>query len=291
MGIVKAVARRWAARADRLGGARVHRIVTEHIDFVGYPKTGNTWIRFMLGRYLQLLHGFSELPLIEHIEFEDPAFAAYRGPRMQFTHWPLTWETQTAADLDRSSVIDPFVRSGIVLLTRYPLDALVSNYLQCLHIVGLPEAKRDIATFVTDPVFGIDKFLKFHELWSQHRFDVKTFLLVRYEDTKQDPARALEHIIGFIGLPVERWAVDSAVEYASFANMKELETSGAVPRYRSSGYEIFASGSRDNPEAFHVRKGMVAGYRDYIAPELAVRLECMIAQHLDSLFGYQRPPE
>jgi hypothetical protein len=34
-----------------------------------------------------------------------------------------------------------------------------------------------------------------------------------------------------------------------------------VPRYRSSGYEIFAGGSRDSPEAFHVRKGMVAGYR------------------------------
>ena len=38
---------------------------TTELYFVGYPKTGNTWVRYMLGQYVQLTCELPELPLFD----------------------------------------------------------------------------------------------------------------------------------------------------------------------------------------------------------------------------------
>jgi len=51
------------------------------VVFVSFPKTGRTWIRVMLVRYLQLCYGLQLDPTIV-----DPMVLKIKHPKIQFNH-------------------------------------------------------------------------------------------------------------------------------------------------------------------------------------------------------------
>jgi hypothetical protein len=65
-----------------------------------------------------------------------------------------------------------------------------------------------------------------------------------------------------------------------------MEKSETPLRYRSSGFQIFASGDLSNPDGFHVRKGEVGGFRGELRPEDADRFEAIVRSHMSSRYGY-----
>jgi len=80
--------------------------------------------------------------------------------------------------------------------------------------------------------------------------------------------------------------ISQSVEFASFENMRNLEAAGESIKYKSSNATVFATGDRQNPEAFHLRKGKVGGYRDYLSPEKAEAYLSRIQQELSVWYGY-----
>jgi hypothetical protein len=68
--------------------------------------------------------------------------------------------------------------------------------------------------------------------------------------------------------------------------MKKIEKSGDVPKFRSSGYSIFGAADRSDPDAFHVRRGKVGGFRDYLTEQEVDRLLASIDWQLPEFFGY-----
>lgn len=252
---------------------------------VGYPKVGNTWLRVMLGRYLQKAYGLAEMPLLDAgdlLNLKSAGVAALGD----FTHTPLTWETQTAADLTVESVIRPFRNLKVMLLIRHPLDVLVSHYMHMRYQNRDKPYQGDLLAMIDDPVLGIQKFFQFYNIWVEHRDEIGDFMLWRYEDARAAPAKTLREVLVFLGEQVDDALVDDAARYSSFDNMKSWEKAGNQPTYKSSGFQIFATGDLSNPNAFHVRKGEVGGWRDEISPETAKRLEERIRAELPSFCGY-----
>ena len=172
-----------------------------------------------------------------------------------------------------------------MLLVRHPLDTLVSSFMHSKYKVSPPYA-GEIEGFVSDPVHGLDKLFRFHELWATHQGDAQEVLLVRYEDTHADPAGQLRRIIAFVGERVDEAAIDEATGYASFDNLKQIETAGTRLVYKSSGFNAFGDGARDDPNAFHVRKGQVAGYRSELPPEAIPGLEARVLNEMPAFYGY-----
>lgn len=252
---------------------------------VGYPKTGNTWIRILLGRYAQLVHGLPEMPLFDQAEMQDLKAGGYRGATGLFTHDPLTWETQKASDLDRDSVIAPLAGRRVALLVRHPLDTLASSFMHSRHKVS-PPYEGTVVEFFSDAVHGLDKLLRFYQLWADHRGEAGDFVLVRYEDTHADPVAQLRRLVNFVGERVDETAINEATAYASFDNLKKLETAGARFVYKSSGFNAFGDGARDDPNAYHVRKGQVAGYRYEIPAEVVDALEARVRDEMPQIYGY-----
>jgi hypothetical protein len=81
---------------------------------------------------------------------------------------------------------------------------------------------------VHSPIFGARKVARFHEIWSRRRTVPREFLLIRYEQLHTMPEDVLASILRFAGTgEVERRTVASAVAYASFKNMRELERTNA----------------------------------------------------------------
>lgn len=258
---------------------------TTEVYFIAYPKTGNTWTRIMLGRYVQLVCEMPSLPLFDATDSFGRCERGCIGPAMQFTHRPLTWQTQTAADLNFDNVIRPFVNKKVVLIVRHPLDALVSFWLQQkFRVAGGFES--GINEFLADPIFGLDKCLRFHEIWLEGQEQVDGFHLLRYEDLRKNAGTAFRQLLAFLGIPIEDDFVQKATEFATFENMKKLEESDNSLTYKSSKLSIFATGDKNNPEAFHVRKGKVGGFRDYIEPAAVAEYEQTIASRVGQWLDY-----
>lgn len=251
---------------------------------VGYPKVGNTWLRFMLGRYLALAYGLAETPLLDRGDLPALAAAGCRA-RGEFTHVPLEWQTQTANDLTRSNVVEPFAGTSVVLLVRHPLDTLVSFYMQDRFRRG-GGGPEDLAEFVVDPIFGLDKYLRFYQLWDSAFDTLRHVCLWRYEDARRAPRESLIALLNYLGEPVVDVHLDAAVAAADFNSMQALERSGTPPVYKSSGFSIFATGDAANPDALHVRKGKVGGYRDELPAALVATLEARVAREMPTRFGY-----
>lgn len=258
---------------------------TTECYFVGFPKTGNTWLRYMLGRYVQLTCGLAEMPLFDATDFWGRCERFCVGPAMQFTHRPLLWRDQRAEDLDHAAVIRPFRHKRVVLLVRHPLDTLVSLWMQRQHR-GDGNYSGSLVEMLDDPVWGIEKFLRFYTLWFQHRDEVGGVRLVRYEDMRADPHSMFAGILDYLAIPRRDDALLQAVADADFDSMRKVEQSASIPKYRSSGFSIFGSEGATNAEALHVRRGKVGGYADYIGPGDAERLLTLIGERLPTYFGY-----
>ena len=254
---------------------------------VGYPKVGNTWLRMTLGRYVQKLANLPELPLFEPNDAEELTRAIGSQAAGYFTHAPLEWDTQVASDLGFDNTVRPFADQKVILLTRHPLDALVSHFMH--NRKKLNESDRfpdSLIDFVNHPVFGLEKFLQFHELWQSNRGRVDALLVWRYEDARSDPVAALKRTVDFLGWAWDDSVARDAVEYASFENMQKLERGSQSIVYRSSGFKVFGEGDAKDPDAYHVRKGRVQGFRDELSADIIMKLESDIKKRLFEAYGY-----
>jgi hypothetical protein len=253
--------------------------------FVGYPKTGNTWTRFLVGRYIQLHCGTDEMPLFDSVDKRGRGEQCCIGPAIRFTHDPLTWETQRAADLTPANTVKPFRRHRVALLVRYPLDILVSSWHQAVRRDRSFDG--DLESFIDDPVHGLDKLLRFYDLWRGR--SVKRFCVVRYEDLRADTVGGLTHLLGFLGIEPALEFVNRAVADSSFDAMRRMEEDGRGPRFASSGLDVFATGDPSDPNAFHMRRGKIGGYRDELGPRACARFEKVVAREMSELYGYGCP--
>jgi len=257
-------------------------------DFVavGFPKTGNTWTRIMLGRYVQQVHGLEDVPLFDSNEMTELSRSGYRGATGVFTHHPLTWEMQVARDLSFDNVISSFLDKRVIFLTRHPLDTLVSHFMHAKFKVPSAPYPGTLAEFIIDPVYGLDKLFRFYEVWASHHADVSEFFLWRYEDVRRDQEGQLKRLLAFLGEEVNEVAMRDAIQFSSFENLKAMESSGKKFVYKSSGFDAFGEGPRDDPNAFHIRKGQVGGYRDELPAELVAKLEQRVKSEMPTFFGY-----
>jgi hypothetical protein len=263
---------------------RVNLHRTTDTCFLSFPKTGNTWLRFLLGRYIQQYCALESQPLFDESDWFGRCRGYCVGPRMHFTHRPLRWDGQGAADLDVGNVIAPFRGKQVILLARHPLDILVSLWMQEKYRVD-PPFEGGLDAFIEDGNFGLDKLLRYYRLWLDHRETPRSFMLLRYEDLRRDTASEVRRLLGFIGIPCREDMLEDAIRHASFENMKRLEQSGESVAYQSGG-NIFATGDRHNPDAYHVRKGKIQGYREYLDEAHIRRYTERIAADVIEL-GYQ----
>lgn len=249
-----------------------------------YPKTGNTWLRMLLGRYLQRLENLPFLPLLEGTDEERRSI----GWTIKFSHGPLLWDTQTAVELTDANVCQPYLHDKVMLIVRHPLDALLSHFMHVHNQAGQHDANSLPATFdafIRHPVWGVSKYLAYYNLWAA-RMPNPRISIVRYEDMHESPQDTVRRLLDFLKVSIRDDLVTDAISFASFDNMRSMEEK-QPPTYRSSGFKIFSTGDRANPNAFHVRSGKIGGYRDHLSADQQTEHELTV-QQLSPVYGYSR---
>jgi hypothetical protein len=248
-----------------------------------YPKTGNTWTRVFLGRYVQALRSLPEMPLFDL----PPDGGRMDVPAILFTHAPLEWDVQQARHLSYRSVVAPFVHGKVVVLARHPLDTLLSSFMQVKHQDTGLSFEGGFGDFVEDPVWGLEKLIRYYELWADHRHKACGFLLQRYEDARAAPAPTFRRLIDYLEMPFDNAAFEDALGYSEFSNMQALDRADTGPVYKSSGYSIFASNRLAGPDGLHVRRGEIGGYVDHLDEPHRIRLEATVRRSMPPLYGYR----
>jgi hypothetical protein len=219
-------------------------------QFVSYPKSGRTWLRYMLA------HAGCDRQVGFHhdgFEFNDGA----RPPH----------------DFDLAGRLARFTADQkVVYLERDPRDVMVSLYHQVTgRFQDFFDYRGSLAEFIRDGYFGAGNLARFRAMWAGI-VQARGFLRVSYEECHADPLALLQRIVAYYGFEVGEERLRAAVEAGAFERMRELELSMAYP----------GKWLRPRNGATKVRKGKVHGFRDELsAPDIA---------WLDGVFGIAGGP-
>ncbi len=216
-------------------------IFPNDVFLVSYPKSGNTWVRFLLGNYLTGGHcDFTNFYLvIPDVHFvpkasdevrPEPPPLLFQAPRFVKSHMSYLPEYQQ-----------------VIYIVRDGRDVAVSYYFHNIKYKKI-DPSRTFAEFLTDFNAGtVDRFSSWGchvNSWLDQKQD--QILVVKYEDLKQNPALQLERILQFAGVESDSERVRAAVELSSFERMQNLE------REQHNSYQGFAI---SDPQMRFMRSG------------------------------------
>ncbi len=250
---------------------------------VSFGKSGRTWLRVLVSRFYQLEYGLPE----RLIGFDNFHFLNRAIPKIFFTH--DNYVKDYSGNYDNKA---DYYEKKVVLLARHPADVAVSQYHQWRFrmrdrkkaINAYPEDDVSIFEFVRNHPAGLEKTIDFMNGWARERERLRAFTILRYEDLKADTAGKLDEITRFFGTPGSPASVEGAVAYASFENMRKLETEN---KSWLTGGRMKAK-DPTNPESFKTRRGKVGGFRDYFSKAEAEAILAYVDERLDPVFGYGR---
>ncbi|MGV6815050.1 MAG: sulfotransferase domain-containing protein [Phycisphaerales bacterium] len=186
-----------------------------------YPKSGNTWVRFLLysaiyGPPTNSLDIAKKIPDIHRpIPFDPPA----DGKLLCKSHFAYSPKHPKIDQTDRA-----------VLIMRDPRDVLFSS-LNYRRLAGMSEQQisdeQYAKSFIAhggDPDFHAIGFGS----WSSHIQSWKNqtvfpVLTIRYEDIKADTATTVRTIGDFLGHSFSDDAIDNAIKASSFDTMRAME--------------------------------------------------------------------
>jgi hypothetical protein len=280
------VERQIAIERRHRGREQVGKLRRADCVIVSHGKSGRTWLRVMMSRVYQVMHG---LPSSALLSFDNLHRKKREIPRIFFTHDNYVRDYTGSAD-----VISDYGDRKVVFLARHPVDVAVSQFFQWKFrmkpgkkdLLSYPGHGEDVELFdfLMRPDWGLARVIDFMNLWARDMPRLNDFLLIRYEDLRSDAARILTELMDFIGTPATDEQIRDAVEFGSIENMRKMEQQGS---FWMSGGRMKPK-DRDNPESYKVRRAKVGGYRDYLTDEQAEQIASIVRETLDPVFGYER---
>jgi len=234
---------------------------SENILFAGYPKSGNTWLRFMIYHYFHLKNGgnedvltYEDLKSLQSDSIENgispPLVKGY--PPIVRTHLSYFNEFDQA-----------FCKT--IYVHRNPLDTLVSAF----HFFVL---NRNAIT-KKSPSNSIDNYVKYNYThWIRHFESYyncdQNICLTSFENLKKDPVKEFSEVLLFLGEKIDRNFLQKSVELSDFSSINKMTI--------DSG-QTYGSGQKGIQKGIFTRKGKVGSFRselkdstiEYVKKELA----------------------
>ncbi|MEQ9443821.1 MAG: sulfotransferase domain-containing protein [Cyclobacteriaceae bacterium] len=233
-------------------------IYNDDTFLVSYPKSGNTWVRFIIANLLKKDS--------DHINFHT---AVNYVPEIGI-------HNEIAENLERPRILKSHQLYNsafpkVVYLVRDPRDVYVSYY----HYLKkrLPES-TNFSQFLRDKITSPDSWKAHVDSWKDKSNVIATF---KYEEMLANTFEEVSRLAHVLGIIVDKEKIEQAVKASSFSKMKQIEQENGRP-FRNESDKATATS--------FVRKGKNGDWVNYFSSE---DLE-YLAQNTSDLanrFGYQ----
>ena len=219
--------------------------------FVSYPKSGRTWLRLMMAKYLDELTESQTT-----LEDLDELTVASAIPRIELTHAGANLPERTL--LDSSGLIQAYAGQRVLFLTRNFEDTLVSSYFQARYRKGL--FNGTLSNFIRNPQLGAVRLRKFFDSWAEARAEAGSFCLISYEEMHADAQLSLSKALVFCGIAKpNRMLLQSAVNYCTFDNLQGMERNNTFSK------KAFRARDTSKIETYKFRQGKIGNYVEHLS--------------------------
>ncbi|WP_456377842.1 sulfotransferase domain-containing protein [Lutibacter sp.] len=178
---------------------------------VSYPKSGNTWVRFILAN---LIYGDKEDITFHTAKKFIPDYEAHKDELV---------------DLKRPRIIKSHSLykqefNKIIYIIRDVRDVYISYY----HYLKkrLPKEKT-ISEFIIDIDNKDDRWANHYNSWATNK--TENILIIKYEDLLDNTFYEINKILDFMKLRYEDIEIKDAIAKSSFNNMKQIEEKHGRP--------------------------------------------------------------
>ena len=249
---------------------RIERDITifpDDIFLTSYPRSGNTWTRFLVGN---LVHTEEAVTFL-NVERLVPDM--YKHGDYYMRHLPRP------RILKSHEVFDPRYKK-IIYIVRDPRDVAISNY----HWEMKQRAVKDgvpIEEFLPDWIGGkvwdrLGNWGDHVTSWLSTRGDRPGFVMLRYEDLIEDPARELVKVANLLGIEPSPERLARAADLSSADRMRQLEQTQGK-KWVQTRYT-----RQDKP---FVRKAASGGWKALLSPKSVAAIEAAWGDIMTSI-GY-----
>lgn len=190
------------------------------VYLISYPKSGNTWMRYLMA--------YAIWPRLKDIDLVEMA-AYIPSPQLEHDAAMMLAAESPCNSLEHRiikehSVHNETARKNVkraIYLVRDGRDAIVSYWHFC--------NQRDQTTIPLSKFIEISSKPGYsYGAWKDHvagwlDADLEAKLVIRYEDLLQEPELWLQSAMEFSNIEVSDSVISQAVDRASFASMKRLE--------------------------------------------------------------------
>lgn len=202
-------------------------IRADDVFLCSYPKSGNTWLRFLIAHLISSrinIHPKNIDELVPDVYMAAEIANKLKSPRILKTHHAL---------------FDSYPKT--IYVVRDVRDVLLSYYH---YQTSLGKFSGSLSEFIriadTLHPFGswgehVQSALEFQQKYPQR------ILILRYEDLQQQPETELQKILAFTGIKTVRNSTE-AIELSAFGRLRKLEDEHGSAFSEKSGTHFFRSG-------------------------------------------------
>ena len=228
------------ARTEAYRTLMRHRYGTAGLLKIGFPKSGNTWVHFLMANSIVGAADRTDDVHFKNLKHwmagseKPPTKPPVEGfPAMRGTHDKRGKAMYLGED------------TRVVYIVRHPGDVMESFY----HWRRDFWKDTEVGTFseFIRSEHGVQRWVNHVESW-EDRWD----LLIKFEDLKQDPASQLREIWNLVDKEIDESTIQYAVEQSSFENMSRMEEKYGLKdkEGRNSDAKFMREGESDAGEAY-----------------------------------------
>lgn len=194
-------------------GGRNFGIYPDDKFLVSYPKSGNTWARFLLANLIYPHESVS----FANLESKIPDVYKLTQSKLRCVPRPRI--------LKSHEYFDPRYKK-VVYIVRDPRDVVISYYHFHRKEGIIPDGyplDRYVTRFVAGDVDAYGSWRENVASWLSTRYGTSSFLLLRYEDMLEQTVCQLTEMAAFLGIARSAEEVSKAVALSCAARMRRLE--------------------------------------------------------------------